>query len=366
MRKNAFTLAEVLITLGIIGVVAVLTIPTLVRNYQMKSWNTAATVFERRFEEAIKTMNVQGQLGSRGGYNTTEGFVDELQNHLKITKVCTNDKLAECFEDEIIMNDEAIDMRRVTTSKHFGQEAWNTNILGVMAVNGTSALIAYNPDCKSDPYDNDLTGRDCYAMVYDTSGFAQPNTIGKDTRKNINVLNIKGKSCSVEAGDHCYTSPAMPAAMTYNECVSKKDELGIPYCCPVSFCKNKDYFAGAVASCGGINNLPTIEELADFASSLYVGNPKLEGDSSLNNASKAKLYTTTYDYNSAAAQAIGLNPPYRLMSSNYLDYAVKNEGQYAFWAWAVQDSSKDSSRHSSQWTYFSYLNAPVYVMCKAE
>ena len=35
-RKRAFTLAEVLITLGIIGVVAALTIPTLISNYQKK------------------------------------------------------------------------------------------------------------------------------------------------------------------------------------------------------------------------------------------------------------------------------------------------------------------------------------------
>ena len=34
--KCAFTLAEVLITLGIIGVVAAMTIPTLVANYQKK------------------------------------------------------------------------------------------------------------------------------------------------------------------------------------------------------------------------------------------------------------------------------------------------------------------------------------------
>ena len=35
-KKRAFTLAEVLITLGIIGVVAALTIPTLISNYQKK------------------------------------------------------------------------------------------------------------------------------------------------------------------------------------------------------------------------------------------------------------------------------------------------------------------------------------------
>ena len=34
MKKNAFTLAEVLITLGIIGVVAAMTLPTLIQNHQ--------------------------------------------------------------------------------------------------------------------------------------------------------------------------------------------------------------------------------------------------------------------------------------------------------------------------------------------
>ena len=36
MKKRAFTLAEVLITLGIIGVVAALTLPSLISNYQKK------------------------------------------------------------------------------------------------------------------------------------------------------------------------------------------------------------------------------------------------------------------------------------------------------------------------------------------
>lgn len=38
MKKNlGFTLAEVLITLGIIGVVAAMTIPMLITNYQKKT-----------------------------------------------------------------------------------------------------------------------------------------------------------------------------------------------------------------------------------------------------------------------------------------------------------------------------------------
>ena len=39
-RKFAFTLAEVLITLGIIGVVAAMTIPTLISNFQKRAWET--------------------------------------------------------------------------------------------------------------------------------------------------------------------------------------------------------------------------------------------------------------------------------------------------------------------------------------
>lgn len=36
--EEAFTLAEVLITLGVIGVVAAMTMPSLVANYQKKVW----------------------------------------------------------------------------------------------------------------------------------------------------------------------------------------------------------------------------------------------------------------------------------------------------------------------------------------
>lgn len=39
-KKNGFTLAEVLITLGIIGVVAALTMPTLIANIQQEIFNS--------------------------------------------------------------------------------------------------------------------------------------------------------------------------------------------------------------------------------------------------------------------------------------------------------------------------------------
>ena len=59
---GAFTLAEVLITLAIIGVVAVLTVPALIQNYNEKAWETAKSVFEKRLEVAVKQLNTEEKL----------------------------------------------------------------------------------------------------------------------------------------------------------------------------------------------------------------------------------------------------------------------------------------------------------------
>ena len=145
-----------------------MTIPTLVANYQEKSWGTAATVFERKLTEALKVMNVQGTLA---GYQTTESFVEELSKHFKTTKICANDKLQDCFSSEVTYGNEAVDMTKVKTAKHFGQDEWGTEIIGTQFANGTTALIAYNPKCSQDPYSNTITGSDCLAILYDTTGY---------------------------------------------------------------------------------------------------------------------------------------------------------------------------------------------------
>lgn len=54
MKKLAFTLAEVLITLGIIGVVAAMTIPTLVTNADKKATATKLKAFYSKINQAVK------------------------------------------------------------------------------------------------------------------------------------------------------------------------------------------------------------------------------------------------------------------------------------------------------------------------
>ena len=264
IRFKGFTLAEVLITLGIIGVVAALTIPTLVSNYKQRAWDTAATVFERKLEESLKAMNTQQTLA---GYRNTADFVNELAKHFKISKICKNNDLMSCFEDKVVWGageaePEEVDMTKIKTAKNFGQDDWDTDIIGVQLANGTTGLIAYNPDCKQDPYSNQINGTSCLAMLYDTDGFKNPNTSGKDLR-SINVSKL-GSVCAFELGGTCFGTPFAPTPLTVAECEAEKNKLGIDYCL-----SDYNYWAGAVQQCGGIDKMASMAQLAEIANYVY-------------------------------------------------------------------------------------------------
>ena len=262
-RSKGFTLAEVLITLAIIGIVAVLTIPTLVQNFQQDAWDTASEVFQRKLEESLKVMNVQGTLA---GYTTTEAFVDELSKHIKITKICDNDDITTCFADKVIWGteNEEVEMADVKRASHFGQDSWGTNTVGVQFANGVNAVLAYNPECVQNQFSNQITGTSCLAILYDVDGFKNPNTQNKDLR-SINVSSLGGSSCSFEVGGICFGTLFQPTALTLAECEAQKGELGINECY-----YEADYWAGAVKTCHDQGKrLPNDSELTTLANDLY-------------------------------------------------------------------------------------------------
>ena len=57
-KRAAFTLAEVLITLAVIGIVAALTLPGLIQNHNEKAWSTAKDLWEKKLTETVRRMNV--------------------------------------------------------------------------------------------------------------------------------------------------------------------------------------------------------------------------------------------------------------------------------------------------------------------
>ena len=102
-RKGAFTLAEVLITLGIIGVVAVLTIVPLVKNYQEKalvnrlketySMLTKAYELAKVDNGTIDTWNI-GNLNSTDGATKVYNY---FKPYLKVSKDCGTSTNKNCF-----------------------------------------------------------------------------------------------------------------------------------------------------------------------------------------------------------------------------------------------------------------------------
>ena len=58
-NKFGFTLAEVLITLGIIGVVAALTMPTLIQNYKKNVLSTRISKFASTYQQAVKMVEAE-------------------------------------------------------------------------------------------------------------------------------------------------------------------------------------------------------------------------------------------------------------------------------------------------------------------
>ena len=269
-KNNGFTLAEVLITLAIIGIVAALTIPTLIQNYQERAWNTASQVFQRKLGEALRVMNVEGTLA---GYTTTEAFVDELSKHIKITRICENDDITTCFADTVTWGDEEVDMSKVKKAKNFGQNDWDTNTVGVQFANGVNGVIAYNPDCRQNQFSNDVItvdengiSTDCLAILYDVDGFKNPNTQQKDLR-GLNVASLGGSNCAIELSDGtCFTAPFWPTSVTKAEC----DKL-VADGYPIKGCySDNDDWAGAVKACHDMgSSLPSQADLYKLAEALY-------------------------------------------------------------------------------------------------
>ncbi|MCM1339278.1 MAG: type II secretion system GspH family protein [Muribaculaceae bacterium] len=91
--KAAFTLAEVLITLGIIGVVAAMTIPNLIANYQEKvTVNKLQAVYSKLLESFRLMVDENGTVDT---YGTTSAermakLVELLPNYLSGLSKCTS------------------------------------------------------------------------------------------------------------------------------------------------------------------------------------------------------------------------------------------------------------------------------------
>ena len=174
IMKNfkAFTLAEVLITLGVIGVVAAMTMPTLIKHYQQhETVNRLKETYSILYNAVRMSETENGLLESwdipNGGWgaNTyTYGktfFEQYLKPYIKVAKECK--KLSnECWADEYTRPNGNISTYYSASSNYtYGIVLANGSVVGIIP-QGTYCEVYIDLNGKKGP--NKL-GKDAFGII---------------------------------------------------------------------------------------------------------------------------------------------------------------------------------------------------------
>ena len=267
--KSAFTLAEVLITLAVIGIVAALTLPGLIQNHNEKAWSTAKDLWEKKLTETVRRMNTDGVMT---GHDTTEDFMDTFKQYMKVIKTCDNTDINKCYSPKVVTtgkNDDPMEIETdsLTSASSMGLSDWqtNTNTMSFVVADGTTVIMAYQPECPyADPIEDTGSQVSCMAYMVDVNGKKGPNRVGKDIQLSSGVA---FSTCDNPIGDMCW-STEFQANRAIDTCEgSEYEDMEEQH---GSNCST-NYWAGAKLTCQEKGmSLPTRAQLAQLASELYV------------------------------------------------------------------------------------------------
>ena len=163
--KIAFTLAEVLVTLGIIGVVSAMTVPTLMQNYQRQSYVTQLhKVYNEMSQALLRYQTDKNAVNLREAGLTSANAVNSfITTYLKVVKDCGNDFSA-CFGS---------DYKKINgTSLSFGEAS---SAAGVFVLAGGQAIAIFSRNSDSQQYSNSIA-----TILVDVNGKKGPNIQGRD------------------------------------------------------------------------------------------------------------------------------------------------------------------------------------------
>ena len=267
-KRCAFTLAEVLITLAVIGIVAALTLPGLIQNHNETAWKTAKDLWEKKLTETVRRMNVDGVMT---GHDSTEDFMNTFKNYMKVIKTCDNNDINKCYSPKIVTTgkDDApldIETETLTSASSMGLKEWqtNTNTMSFVVADGTTVIMAYQPECPyADPIEDTGSQVSCMAYMVDVNGKKGPNRVGKDIELSSGVA---FSTCDNPIGDMCWSTDfaANTAINTCDDTTYDPNGSSNAYC-------DTNYWAGAIKACKDKGmELPTRAQLAQLASNLYV------------------------------------------------------------------------------------------------
>ena len=191
--KQGFTLAEVLITLGIIGVVSAIVMPAIITDIQGKQYSVARKKALATIGEAGRQIAVNGEMGNAVD---AEDFVENyLKSQLKMVKTCKNDDLKACGIETDTKKILSFYKAQKTMPKKWMDLAWGINgnslldvhakSYGFISSDGFAVNLFYNKNCQPSVENEDYTdfasvSKVCMFAIYDMNGLKKPNQAGKD------------------------------------------------------------------------------------------------------------------------------------------------------------------------------------------
>lgn len=98
---RGFTLAEVLVTLGIIGVVSAMTVPALIQNHQRKAYVTQLHKFYNELSQALTQYQTDNNAVNlkEAGLNSQAGVNSFIKKYFKIVAECDTISMSPCFAE---------------------------------------------------------------------------------------------------------------------------------------------------------------------------------------------------------------------------------------------------------------------------
>ena len=164
-RKIAFTLAEVLVTLGIIGVVSAMTVPTLMQNYQRQSYVTQLhKTYNEMSQALLRYQTDKNALNLREAGMSSQAEVNNfISSYFKVVNSCLDSStVTPCFANQS-------EYKKISgaTASGFDNDADGLGMSFVLA-NGTSIRPWLS------------NGRNFIVMVVDVNGQKGPNILGRD------------------------------------------------------------------------------------------------------------------------------------------------------------------------------------------
>ena len=166
--KNGFTLAEVLITLLIIGVVASLVIPSLINDTQDAELHTA---WKKAYSDISQsTMKVMADNGGTmvGAFDSASNMMNAFLPYLSSYKVCYSNAGGNCWH------------KRDGSAKYLGWGpiyTWSDSDAILINNSAMMSFVYNNSNCITAGWGNTMN---CGRIYVDVNGFKGPNTVGRD------------------------------------------------------------------------------------------------------------------------------------------------------------------------------------------